>query len=111
MAPARRCLRYRPHIASTATRRSSWGHALWRNSGLRARPLVLIERAVRKKVLAQKPYRDIDYVLALDDTSRIGALRFRFDAAGPFLAASTGKLPLLIHLSALLCATDAIHSE
>ena len=35
---------------------------------------VLIERAVRKKVLAQKPYRDIDYVLALDDVSRIGAL-------------------------------------
>src|SRR6266853_2966451 len=45
---------------------------------------ILIERAVRKKVLAQKPYRVIDYVLALDDTSRIGALRFRFDAASPF---------------------------
>jgi len=28
---------------------------------------MLIERAVRKKVLTQKPYRDIDYVLALDD--------------------------------------------
>jgi hypothetical protein len=27
-------------------------------------------------------------VLALDDTARIGALRFRADAAGPFLAAS-----------------------
>src|ERR1700733_882960 len=33
---------------------------------------VLIERAVRKKVLAQKPYHEIDYVLALDDASRIG---------------------------------------
>jgi serine/threonine-protein kinase HipA len=32
---------------------------------------ILIERAVRKKVLAQKPYRDIDYVLALDDAARV----------------------------------------
>jgi serine/threonine-protein kinase HipA len=54
---------------------------------------ILIERAVRKKVLAQKPYRDIDYVLALDDASRIGALRFRLDAKSPFLAAASGKLP------------------
>jgi serine/threonine-protein kinase HipA len=72
---------------------------------------ILIERAVRKKVLAQKPYRDIDYVLALDDTSRIGALRFRLDAASPFLAATSGKLPPLVRLDALLHATDAIHSE
>jgi hypothetical protein len=37
---------------------------------------MLIERAVRKKVLKQKPYRDIDYVLALD----IGSYR-RADTA------------------------------
>ena len=30
---------------------------------------ILIERAVRKKVLTQKPYRDLDYVLALDDAA------------------------------------------
>lgn len=72
---------------------------------------ILIERAVRKKVLAQKPYRDIDYVLALDDASRIGALRFRIDAKSPFLAAASGKLPPLVRLNALLHATDAIHSE
>ena len=72
---------------------------------------ILIERAVRKKVLTQKPYRAIDYVLALDDSSRLGALRFRADAASPFLAASTGKLPPLIRLQALLRAADAIHSE
>ena len=68
-----------------------WGH-------------ILIERAVRKKVLAQKPYRDIDYVLAQDDAARIGALRFRLDA-------KSGKLPPLVRLNALLRATDAIHSE
>jgi serine/threonine-protein kinase HipA len=72
---------------------------------------ILVERAVRKKVLAHKPYRDIDYVLALDDSSRLGALRFRLDAAAPFLAMSTGKLPPLIRLQALLRAADAIHAE
>jgi serine/threonine-protein kinase HipA len=62
-------------------------------------------------VLAQKPYREIDYVLALNDASRLGALRFRTDLGGPFLAASTGRLPPLIRLQALLRAADAIHSE
>src|SRR5438105_7599091 len=72
---------------------------------------MLIERAVRKKVLTQKPYLDIDYVLALDDVARVGALRFRTNAESPFLATTTGKPPPLVRLSALLRATDAIHSE
>lgn len=72
---------------------------------------VLIERAVRKRLLTQKAYRDIDYVLALDDSSRLGALRFRSDSTSPFLAVSTGKLPPLIRLQTLLRAADAIHSE
>ncbi len=70
---------------------------------------VLIERAVRKRLLANKPFRDLDYVLALDDFSRIGALRFR--QTGPFLAESMGKLPPLVQLHALLRAADAIHGE
>src|SRR6266850_4712090 len=72
---------------------------------------ILIERAVRKKVLAQKSYCDMDYVLALDDAARIGALRFRVNADSPFLAPTGGKLPPLVRLHALLRATDAIHSE
>ena len=72
---------------------------------------VLIERAVRKRVLAPRPYRDIDYVLALDDAVRVGALRFRLDPQGPFLAPALGRLPPLMRLNALLRATDAIHSE
>ncbi|MGH7939760.1 MAG: type II toxin-antitoxin system HipA family toxin, partial [Limisphaerales bacterium] len=72
---------------------------------------ILIERAVRKKVLTQKPYHDIDYVLALDDVARVGALRFRHNSESPFLAATAGKLPPLVRLNALLRATDAIHSE
>jgi serine/threonine-protein kinase HipA len=72
---------------------------------------LLIERAVRKKVLAQKPYRDVDYVLALDDSTRLGALRFRADANSPFLAPTAGRLPPLVRLRALLRATDAVHSD
>src|SRR3984957_9050795 len=72
---------------------------------------ILIERAVRKKVLTLKPYRDIDYVLALDDVARIGALRFRLNAKSPFLAATSGKLPPLVRLNALLRATEAVHGE
>jgi serine/threonine-protein kinase HipA len=72
---------------------------------------VLIERAVRKKVLAQKPYQDVDYVLALDDASRIGALRFRREGESAFLAPTYGEIPPLLRLSALLRATDAIDSE
>jgi serine/threonine-protein kinase HipA len=72
---------------------------------------ILIERAVRKQVLERKPYREIDYVLALDDTARIGALRFRTEPTGPFLAATAGKLPPMVSLAALLRAADAIHGE
>jgi serine/threonine-protein kinase HipA len=72
---------------------------------------LLIERAVRKQILEKKPYHDLDYVLALDDFSRIGALRFRADPSRPFLAANQGKIPPLIQLGALLRATDALHGE
>jgi serine/threonine-protein kinase HipA len=72
---------------------------------------LLIERAVRKQVLERKPYQNLDYVLALDDLARIGALRFRTEPDGPFLAAGDGKLPPLIELTALLRATDAIDGE
>lgn len=72
---------------------------------------ILIERAVRQHVLDRKPYREIDYVLALDDTSRIGALRFRTEPTGPFLAATAGKLPPIVSLAALHRAADAIHGE
>jgi serine/threonine-protein kinase HipA len=66
---------------------------------------------VRKKVLTRKPYHNIDYALALDDAARVGALRFRLNSESPFLAPATGKIPPLVRLSALLRATDAIHSE
>jgi serine/threonine-protein kinase HipA len=70
---------------------------------------LLIERAVRQHVLERKPYQDLDYVLALDDASRIGALRFRSTDDSPFLAASVGKLPPLVQLRALVRAANAVH--
>ncbi len=72
---------------------------------------MLIERAVRKHVLDRKPYQDLDYVLALDDASRIGALRFRADGGGPFLASGGGKIPPVVQLGALLNAANAVHGE
>ena len=72
---------------------------------------LLIERAVRKKLLSQKPYREIDYALAIDDNSRIGALRFRSNPEEPFQAASTGVIPPIVRLSALLHAADAVHNN
>jgi serine/threonine-protein kinase HipA len=72
---------------------------------------MLMERAVRKHVLERKPYQDLDYVLALDDTSRIGALRFRGDADSPFLAARSGKIPPVVQLAALVNAANAVHGE
>ena len=72
---------------------------------------VLIERAVRKRLLDAKPYRDLDYVLALDDFSRIGALRFRRPEGGGFLAEGGGRLPPVLRLGALVAAADAIHNE
>jgi serine/threonine-protein kinase HipA len=72
---------------------------------------VLIERAVRRQVLESKPYRDLDYVLSLEDSSRIGALRFRANANGPFLAVSDGRIPPVVQLAALVHAADAVHGE
>lgn len=72
---------------------------------------LLIERAVRKGVLERKPYRELDYLLALADGTRIGALRFRREPDGPFLAAGPTTVPPLVRLAALLRATDAIHGE
>ena len=65
----------------------------------------------RSEVRGRRSERDLDYLLALDDASRIGAPRFRFEANCPFLAPASGQIPPLVRLNALLRATDAIHHE
>lgn len=72
---------------------------------------ILIERAVRRRILAQKPYRELDYVLALDDATRLGSLRFRLSGESVFLAPNTGTLPPLVKLNVLMMAADAIHQD
>jgi serine/threonine-protein kinase HipA len=66
---------------------------------------------VRKGILEKRPYHEIDYVLALDDCTRIGALRFRKAPQEPFLAHGSGKLPPVIDLPLLLRASEAVHAE
>jgi len=72
---------------------------------------LLIKRSASKGLLGRIPRHDLDYVLALDDNSRIGGLRFRFDSNSPFLGESSGKLPPVVQLSALLNAADAVHGD
>ncbi|HEX3625421.1 MAG TPA: type II toxin-antitoxin system HipA family toxin [Verrucomicrobiae bacterium] len=59
------------------------------------------------------PLQAIDFLLAVDDTSRVGALRFQ-DEAGAFCRApETGRrtAPPLIELNQLLSATRAVETE
>ncbi|HBJ88179.1 MAG TPA: type II toxin-antitoxin system HipA family toxin [Verrucomicrobiales bacterium] len=86
-------------------------HSVFQDAGPDRWGRLLIERAVRKKVLSQKPWRDLDYVLALDDVSRIGALRFREAGGDVFLSPGTGKLPPIVRIGTLIQAADAIHHE
>lgn len=72
---------------------------------------LLIKRSASKGILERMPRHELDYALALDDASRIGALRFRAEGGGPFLGVSSGKLPPIVHLTALLNAANAVHGE
>lgn len=72
---------------------------------------ILIERAVRQGVLEKRPYRSIDYLLAVDDVARIGALRFRWSGSDAFAGIGSGVIPPLVRLRELLAATDAVHED
>lgn len=72
---------------------------------------ILIERAVRQGVLEKRPYRSIDYLLAVDDVARIGALRFRRSGSQAFAGIGSGVIPPLVRLRELLAATDAVHED
>lgn len=72
---------------------------------------MLIERAVRQGMLDRQPYRALDYLLAVDDVARIGAIRFRRAGEAAFLGEGKGVIPPLVRLRELLAATDAVHDE
>jgi serine/threonine-protein kinase HipA len=72
---------------------------------------MLIKRSYGKGLIPKMPRHEMDYVLALDDESRIGAMRFRTAEGGAFLGESAGRLPPVVQLAALMNAADAVHGE
>ncbi len=54
---------------------------------------------------------EIDFLLGVRDDLRAGAIRFRGDPEGPFLADADRGVPGLLELGALVAAADTIGSE
>jgi serine/threonine-protein kinase HipA len=85
-----------------------------------ARRVILRDHAKRRQAARRAgektdtvPFQAIDFLLAVDDASRVGALRFQ-DEAGVFCRASEpGRrtAPPLIELKQLLSATRAVETE
>ncbi|CAN5243345.1 HipA domain-containing protein [soil metagenome] len=78
---------------------------------------MLMRRAERRRAKAEKrdprPLNEIDCLLAVDDETRQGALRFAEQLGGPFLAVSGEgqRIPPLVELPALLAASDRIATD
>jgi serine/threonine-protein kinase HipA len=72
---------------------------------------IVIDRSVWQGILDRRPYRAIDYLLVIEDATRIGALRFQSAGAPGFLGATRGVIPPLVRLRQLLAATDAVHGD
>ena len=78
---------------------------------------VLMRRAERgraeKAGTSPRTLREIDYLLAVDDEARQGALRFAQSEEGPFLAdhQSVTRIPPLIALPRLLAASERIDDD
>jgi serine/threonine-protein kinase HipA len=51
---------------------------------------------------------EIDYLLGLSDLTRQGALRFKREVEGPFLAAGGGKVPPFVDIRRLLSAAERV---
>lgn len=77
---------------------------------------MLIKRAARMQASeTHSPLqylREVDYLLAVNDEARMGALRFSQVPDGPFLAEKDrGGIPLEVNLPTLLKAADLVNSE
>jgi serine/threonine-protein kinase HipA len=72
----------------------------------------LMQRAERRRAEreggAVRTLQEIDYLLAVSDVSRLGALRFRHSGDEVFQAPTSAAVPGLIELSRLLQVTDRI---
>jgi len=76
----------------------------------------LLQRAslLEAKVQGSPPRQllEVDYLLAVNDRSRQGALRFSIDEGGPFLNESAGSsIPPIIRLAELLSAADRVNEN
>ncbi|MBI3207758.1 MAG: type II toxin-antitoxin system HipA family toxin [Candidatus Solibacter usitatus] len=71
---------------------------------------ILLRRAERRRAELAKEtprtLRETDFLLLVDDESRLGALRFRAVENGPFLNDAAAKIPLLIEVPRLLLAAE-----
>ena len=72
---------------------------------------LLAQRALRKHGRS-RTLSEIDYLLAITDRARTGALRYRRAGEEAFdQEATTGRVPAIFRISALLNAADAIHGH
>ena len=72
---------------------------------------LLVQRILRKQGQT-RTLSEIDYLLAITDWARTGALRFRREGETSFdLDAMAGRVPPMLRLPALLNAADAIHGN
>lgn len=77
---------------------------------------MLISRAERRNAKAEgrapRAVLEIDYLLGVNDETRLGALRFATTEGGPFVATGeTSLVPPLVELPRLLAASDHVESE
>lgn len=77
---------------------------------------MLMRRAKRREHVrlgqTQRTLMEIDYVLQVDDETRQGALRFKHEESGPFLAEPASvRIPPLAELPRLLAAADHVSSD
>jgi serine/threonine-protein kinase HipA len=75
----------------------------------------LISRGERHRAAAEgrqpRTLREIDYLLGVSDIARTGALRYKQDFAGPFLADRNEAVPSLIGLPRLLAAAEHVEAD
>lgn len=72
----------------------------------------LMQRAERRLAAREKravrTLTEMDYLLGVTDTSRLGALRFRIGEDGEFLAPRASGVPKLVEIARLLAASERI---
>ncbi len=77
------------------------------------RTLISRLRRLESEQRGETPRRltEVDLILGVRDDLRTGALRFRNEPGGPFLAEDARGIPRLVDLGALVAAADRIESD